>query len=89
VNHWSHIEGQGAVCFGPDGRVRIVVNDEVADMFEQAERNGVTADELVARILDEAERKPGLMAPSRAPARESAYEGRCCAKPECRAYTYS
>jgi translation elongation factor EF-Tu-like GTPase len=89
VSRWNHIEGQGAICFGSDGRVRIVVNDEVAEVFERAERDGVTADELVTRILDEAERKPNLMVPLRAPARESAYEGRCCAKPECRAYTYS
>lgn len=55
VTRWENIDGQ-AVCFESDGRVRLVVSDGVADLFEDAERDGVSADELVNRIVDEAER---------------------------------
>ena len=38
-----------------DGSVRMFVSDEVADLFEDAERDGVSADELMTRFLEQAE----------------------------------
>lgn len=49
------MEGRGAVCFDEDGSVKLYVSDEVADLVTAAERAGLSADDLVNRILDDAE----------------------------------
>jgi hypothetical protein len=70
VSRWQHLEGQGAVCFEADGGVRLVVSDEAAELVAQAERLGITADELVNRILDAAEadaQRLGLVAEGTGP----------------------
>lgn len=41
------------MCFDADGRVRVFVSDAVADLVAEAERRGMTADELVNLILDQ------------------------------------
>lgn len=55
MSRWQNIEGRGAVCFDDDGSVKLFVSDEVADLVTAAEREGLSADELVNRILDDAE----------------------------------
>ncbi len=55
MSRWQNIEGRGAVCFDDDGRVKLFVSDEVADLVTAAERDGLSADDLVNRIIDEAE----------------------------------
>lgn len=55
VSQWRNIEGRGAVCFEADGSVRLFVSDEVAELVAAAERAGMSADQLVNKILDEAE----------------------------------
>ncbi len=55
VTRFEELEGQGAVCFDRDGRVRLVVSGELADLVDAAEACGVSADEIVNRILEEAE----------------------------------
>lgn len=54
----EHIEGSGGVWYEADGRVRIVVSDDLADVFDDAARRGVTADDLLNRILEELDRAP-------------------------------
>lgn len=53
MSRWQEFDGQGAVCFDADGRVCLFVNDAIADLVAEAERRGMTADELVNRILDD------------------------------------
>ena len=55
VTRWQHIDGQGAVCFEPDGRVRLVVSDEVAEVFAAAQRAGTTPDDLVNQLIERAQ----------------------------------
>lgn len=43
------------MCFEPDGRVRIVVSDEVADVFAAAEQAGTTPDDLVNQLIERAQ----------------------------------
>lgn len=43
------------MCFEPDGRVRLVVNDEVADVFADAARKGTTPDDLINQMIDRAQ----------------------------------
>ena len=68
---WRQFDGQGAACFEPDGRVRLFVNDEVAAMFAAAERDGVSADALLRRILDKAERNGFAVGTGPVPKQES------------------
>lgn len=55
VSRWQNIEGRGAVCFDDDGSVKLFVSDEVAEFVTAAESQGISADDLVNRIIDEAE----------------------------------
>jgi hypothetical protein len=59
---WQHIDGLGAVCFDDTGRVRLLVSDDVADLFDRALAAGVTADQLVNQILEESDREPARKA---------------------------
>lgn len=43
------------MCFDADGRVTIVVTDDLADLFDDAAKLGMSADDLLTRFLDEAE----------------------------------
>ena len=61
MTRWQNIEGRGAVCFEPDGSVKLFVSDEVADLVTEAERAGMSADDLVNKIIDEAESAPDRM----------------------------
>jgi len=62
VSRWKNIEGSGAVCFEADGSVRLFVSDEVADLVLEAERAGMSADQLVNKIVDDAETEIGRVA---------------------------
>lgn len=55
MSRWKNIEGSGSVCFEADGSVRLFVSDEVADLVVEAERRGMSADQLVNKIVDDAE----------------------------------
>lgn len=55
MTRWQNIDGSGAVCFAEDGSVKLFVSDEVADLVTAAELDGVSADELINKILDDAE----------------------------------
>lgn len=55
MTRWLHIEGQGAVRLESDGRVSLVVKDEIADVFEAAAKLGKSADDLVNELIDRAQ----------------------------------
>ncbi len=55
MTRWQHFDGQGTALLEPDGRVRLFVGDELADLVEAAEREGVSADDVLNRMIDRAE----------------------------------
>lgn len=55
VTQWRNIDGSGSVCFEADGSVKLVVSDEVAEVVAAAEASGITADELINCMIDDAE----------------------------------
>lgn len=57
MTRWHRFDGQGAALLEPDGRVRVFVSDELADAIEAGEAAGMTADEVMNRLLDDAEQK--------------------------------
>jgi hypothetical protein len=64
VTRWQHFDGQGAALLEPDGRVRLFVSDELADVVAAAEAEGVSADDVLNKLLDaEIARRPAAPLP--------------------------
>lgn len=51
---WRDIDGC-AVAFDDNGRVRLVVSDGVANLFDKADAHGVDADAIVNLMIGQAE----------------------------------
>jgi hypothetical protein len=66
---WRDIDGC-SVAFDDSGRVRLVVSDGVADLFDKVAAVGVDADAIVNRLIDQAQHAdPASLAHTPAPAR--------------------